>query len=198
MIENYTLYYSYKNIGDVLIVYLDDILPMTSYKRSGDVVTIYSDDRLIGYNIFNISKIIKIKYSGALYLPNKMLIDVINSVLKNSKNDTLSYHEYSGYVSGCVIDGNEVEGGYLFKVNIGEDILSCFSKELLNIGDKVIVALSGTRLSNGKMVRESNINGVFTNAHICTFKDLDISEDNASFINEEDLDLGNDFFVFEG
>ncbi|MCF0107650.1 MAG: DUF4479 domain-containing protein, partial [Bacilli bacterium] len=73
MIKKYSLYYSYKYIGDVLIVNIIPNAFVTTSKRVGDVEIIYNNDTVIGYNIFNISRIIKIKMVGILYHPENVL-----------------------------------------------------------------------------------------------------------------------------
>ena len=48
-------FYNRKLIGDVLLVIINNDLPMTHYENHDDITLIYSHNELIGINIFNIS-----------------------------------------------------------------------------------------------------------------------------------------------
>ena len=82
MIKNYSLFYIYKNLEDVLMVIIDNDKKPTSHERKGKVEVIYYDKEIIGYNIFDISEVIKIKTRGKIFLPSPILVKVINPVQK--------------------------------------------------------------------------------------------------------------------
>ena len=94
----YTLFYNRKNIGDVLLINFNNDLEVTSFIKKDKITALYHDDKLIGYNIFDISKIVKIQYKGMIILPINPLIDVINSLLINEGFDKLDYSFESGYL----------------------------------------------------------------------------------------------------
>ena len=79
--KNYAIYYSYKSLGDILIIVFDDEKDATRLVTKGRVVVVYNNNEIIGYNILNVKDIIKIKSSGMIYFPTPELIDVINSIL---------------------------------------------------------------------------------------------------------------------
>ena len=196
MIENYSLHYCYRTIGDVLMIEIDSRKLPTRNEKVGNVVSIYSGDELIGINIFDFGKIVKIKNQGMIYLPTHSLIDVINSILANAKLPSLTYKEKSGYVVGEVNEIFEVAGGSLIVVNLKDGNCSCFAKEVgeLKSSDKVVVALAGSNLPNGDIVKERSGDFGFTDAHICSYFDLGINESNEILIIDEDSELGSDFF----
>ena len=49
---NYSLFYNYKLIGDVLMIVFENETIPTSKEVVGDVVKIYANNKLIGVNIF--------------------------------------------------------------------------------------------------------------------------------------------------
>ena len=51
--KDYSIYYSYKNMGDVLVIIFDDEKGTTKTETKGRVTVIYNDSEIIGYNIFN-------------------------------------------------------------------------------------------------------------------------------------------------
>ena len=196
MIENYSLHYCYRTIGDVLMIEIDSRKLPARNEKVGNVVSIYSGDELIGINIFDFGKIVKIKNQGMIYLPTHSLIDVINSILANAKLPSLSYKEKSGYVVGEVNEIFEVAGGSLIVVNLKDGNCSCFAKEVgeLKSSDKVVVALAGSNLPNGDIVKERSGDFGFTDAHVCSYFDLGINESNEILIIDEDSEVGSDFF----
>lgn len=193
MRNDYSLFYSYKGIGDVLIVIFDNDKKATSSERKGNVEIIYHDKEVIGYNIFEISKIIKIKTQGLIYLPSKELISIVNALLKNNGVEELGIQTNSGYIIGKVVDIKPYQEKKIVTININNDILKAYTKEEINLNDIVVIATLGTRLNDGRIVKQLED----TNAFICTEKDLQISENNTILLLDEEEDVGKDFFTIE-
>lgn len=95
MKSNYGIFNHHDLNNELLILFSDR--NVTHEEKSGEVVCLYNDDEIVGYKIDNFIRYAKIKYSGIIFYPNHILIDVINSVLANSKVETLSYMNNSGY-----------------------------------------------------------------------------------------------------
>lgn len=184
MKDNYSLFYNYRHIGDVLIVIFDNDKSPTKSERKKDVEVIYHQDEVIGYNIFNIRNVVKIKSEGLIYLPSPTLINVINNILKNSGVEELAPIKESGYIIGEVkrIDGS-------IAINIGKEEVMIPLNNEVQLGDKVVIAKVGARLNNGAKVRQF--------AHLCSEKDLQISEEDKVLILDKDEEVGKDFFTTE-
>lgn len=196
MRKDYSLFYSYKNIGDVLIVIFNNELLPTNHIRKGQVEVIYHDDNIIGYNIFDISKIIKIRSSGLIYLPSKELIHVLNTVLKNSGVEELSIIEESGYVIGQIKDIIQFEEKYIIEINIKDNIINAIKNNIdFAVGDLVVVAKENVRLNNGKLVKPFTLNNLSINGHICSENELQISEENKTLVLDIEEEIGKDFFT---
>lgn len=185
--KDYALYYSYKGIGDVLLIVFDNSLPMTRQERIGNIVALYNDDKLIGCNIFDIKEIIKIKSNGLIYYPSEQFLSVINPMLKNAKLPTLEYKDNSGYFISEVLEvSNEKSQAVIFdgkdKTTISVDNCS------LKAGDKVVLATKGTYLNDGQRVKDG---------HICTNKELGIDEKETILVLNKDEIVGQDFFSLE-
>ena len=193
MRNDYSIFYSYKGIGDVLIVIFGNDKKATHSERKGQVEVIYNNDEVIGYNIFDISKIIKIKTSGLIYLPSKELISIVNAVLKNNGVEELEVQTNSGYIIGKVLDIKPYQEKKIVSVDIASEVVKAYTKEEVNLNDIVVMATLGTRLNDGRIVKQ--LEG--TNAFICTEKDLQISEDNKILLLETEEDIGKDFFTIE-
>lgn len=191
MFEKYSIYYSYKEIGDVLLIVFDQNVMPTSFIQKSDVMVIYHNSEIIGYNIFNISKIVKIKTKGLIYYPSNVFIDIINSILKNNQLDILAYYSHSGYVIGQV--AKLEKDNMLFRpyIDVGGKILPGQCVPRVIEGDKVVVALIGARLYDGQEVEETSAP---TQVHLCSNRELNISMDDEIYIVDEDGMVGEDFF----
>lgn len=191
MFEKYSIFYSYKEIGDVLLVVFNQKARPTSFIQKHDVTVIYYNSEIIGYNLFNISKIVKIKTRGLIYYPSDVFIDIINSILKNHQLDILAHCSYSGYVIGQV---TKIEKDHtLFRpyIDVGGKILPGQLVTHVNEGDKVVVALLGARLYDGQEVEETSDPALI---HLCSKRELNISLDDEIYLVDEDGIVGEDFF----
>ena len=189
MVDKYSIFYSYKEIGDVLLIIFDEETLPTSHNRREDVAVIYHDDTIIGYNIFNISKVIKIKTKGIIYFPSDVFIDVINTILQNQKLETLTHCAHSGYVIGQVTN-IEMSGESIAPfIDVGDKIVKGQDVPNVKIGDKIVVALPGARLYDGQEIKED-----ISPAHLCSNRELSISNDDQIYLVDEDGIVGEDFF----
>lgn len=197
--KNYAIYYSYKEIGDVVIILFDNAENATSSIRKNRVSVIYHNDEIIGYNIFDIKDIIKIKSEGMIYFPSNVLVSIINSVLQNEKLETLEYKTSSGYLIAQVdeIKGIDNEKS-LLSLSIGNDIFHSVVKNCsLKNGDKVVIVQEGTFLNNGEMFKETNFENIKINAHVCTGVELGITNIDGILSLDNDSVIGDDFFLLE-
>lgn len=96
MIDRWALF-NYHEINNTLLILFSD-KKENKIVRSGEVDLLYNDNELVGYRIEGFIRYAKIKYSGIIFMPNDILVDVINSVLVNSKVEPLSYKKESGYI----------------------------------------------------------------------------------------------------
>ncbi len=191
MFEKYSIYYSYKEIGDVLLIIINQKATPTSFIQNSDVTVIYHGSEIIGYNIFNISKIVKIKTHGLIYYPSDVFIDIINSILKNHQLDTLAHYSHSGYVIGQV--SKLEKDNMLFRpfIDVGDKIIIGQSVDHIREGDKVVIALIGARLYDGQEVEETTNPAQI---HLCTNRELNISMNDETYLVDEDGVVGEDFF----
>ena len=191
--KNYSIYYSYKNLGDILLIVFNDEKDTTNIENKGRVVVIKNGEEIIGYNILNVKDIIKIKSDGLIYFPTPELIQVINNILANEKLPTLDYMTESGYY---VTEITEINKG-VATLSLGDIDFHALSNPLLKQGDKVVAVKAGKRLRDGKIIHTCTENGIKIDAYICTNSDLSIEENDEPFIIDEDIENGKDFFMLE-
>ena len=70
-------------------------------------------------------------------------------------------------------------------IDIGGFIINIRESMHLNENSLVVVAMPGTMLPNEELVE---------NGHVCTYKDLSISEDENVLVLEDEYEIGSDFF----
>ena len=198
--KNYAMYYSYKGIGDVLIIIFNNSLKMTRSEKINNVVVIYHDEEIIGYNIFDIKEIVKIKNEGMIYFPSETFLEIVNSILINAHQEPLEKKESSGYVVAEVVDAIELDEHKLFvTLSTEQEMINTIVKDAkVEIGDKVVVALVDTFLNSGEVVKSGNMDGTLLNGHICTAYELGIKdkEDAILTLNKDERN-GEDFFMVE-
>lgn len=97
MIEQYGLYNNHQLDNSVLILFSDK--KANSEEKLGEVDILYHEHEKVGYRIKNFIRYAKIKYSGIIFLPAPVLIDVINSILAKYQLEPLGYRHSSGYVT---------------------------------------------------------------------------------------------------
>lgn len=199
MIEKYSLHYSYKNIGDVLIVVIESELECTRSERKGQIEILFNEDKVIGYNIFDISEIIKIKNNGPIFLPEPTALNILNNLLENAGVERLASLSSSGYYVGKVLDVIEIsEDKTYVMVDIAHDMVSTIIKNAyLEAGEMVVVATAGTRLGDGSTVKLGNMDGTLLNGHICTELELSISDKEKVLKLKNNEEIGKDFFTLE-
>lgn len=201
---NYGLYYNYKSLKDTLIIEIEPSLLPNKVLKNGDIVALFKDDTLVGYNIFNVSNIVKIKAEGLIKEVNKEVIDVINFALKNANFITLPYKEESGYRVARIIDIEEhpdSEHLHICKVDVGSDkepltiVCGAFNarKDLL-----CVCALPFTFMGDGTQIVPSKLLKVDSYGMLCSGRELGLKGyENIHGLLELDESLykvGDDFF----
>lgn len=184
--NRYAIYYSYKEMGDVVVIVFDSDKSVTKTETKGRVEVFYHDNQIIRYNIKNVKEIIKIKNEGLIFLPSPTLIEILNSILINEGLKPLEELKDSGYFVAKVIDKKDNR----LTLSLGDETYQIESSSEVNIHDVVVIAKQGTFLNTQKVVDDS--------AHICTYKELGINEnEDKTLILDSDIDLGKDFFSLE-
>ncbi len=177
MIKDYALFYSYSKSRDLLEVKFSNEEITYSLEQENVTVNFHNVD-LVSYEITGINKIMKIHVDGMIYLPNNAMVDVINSLLKQSGLETLAYKDHSDFYVGEVI---QTSPSIILNSSFGEVEIN--EKCSLREKDRVIFVLKHTFV---------NINKYATENHICTYKDLDIA--NKDEVMLVDLSINDDFF----
>ena len=196
----YRLFYNLRRLGDVLLIEIAPGKAATSTKRKGDVIALFHEEELIGYNIFNLKEVVKLKTDGVIFAPDDRLIDIINILLRNQGFQTLPYTRDSGYKVAKIINLEEHpldERKSIVTLSLKEKtLITVTAHPNLSLNQLVVVALDGTILADGRMFQENIIRNIPQQAHICSGQDLKINqEDDKAFLPNEGEREGDDFFL---
>ena len=169
------LFYNSQNVGDVLLMKSNDLLP-TSYKKYDDLVAIYHQDTLIGYNLFNASKYSSNLKEGINYHPSNELINLINSKINENSLEEIEVIEPNFRV-GLVQECDDIEGTHLHlcKVDIKDEVLQivCGAKNV-EAGKLVVVAMIGTIMNDGSFINKGQLKGFDSYGMLCSKRELNI------------------------
>lgn len=174
MIKNYSLFYSYEKLGDMLIISIVDA-PITSVDTRNMVQLCYNKDKLVTIRLKGITKIMKIHTSGLIGLPADPFIDVVNTILSKELSPNLSYKTRSDYIIGKVVEGG---------VDIKDTIIPIDISDL-KLNSKVVIAKPNTRLATGIWTKDY---------HLCTYQDLHTNDEQEVLQVDDEYQVGEDFF----
>lgn len=202
--NRYALYYDYESIGDVLLIVFDSNTIPNVIKRDNDVVSLYKDDKLIGINIFNISKIMKIKAKGYIPLVSDRVLEVINTILKNSNVVELPAQKDSGFRVAKIVDIEEhpdSEHLHICTVDIGEKeplqiVCGAFNarKDLI-----CVCATPYTFMPNGQSIIPNKLLGIDSYGMLCSGRELNLEgyEGKRGLLElDESYAIGSDFWSY--
>ena len=198
MIKDYLLYFSNNVYKNSLYIHLRrDYKIKDETKFFNDVEVLYRDGQAIVYMIHNISRYTKIWMDGYIYLPSKILIDVINSILINAGLETLAYKEKSGFVIGKIVAKTPYLNGFLYEIDLKNEIVHAYTDEEIDVNKKVVVITEGVSLDEKRYFLNYDLEGQKIDAYLIGEKDLSISDSNKAVIINQEAEVGSDFFYLE-
>jgi tRNA-binding EMAP/Myf-like protein len=194
----YRLFYNFKVTGDVLFVLLDPEKKVTRSETKGRVVALYAGETLVGANIFRVSEVFHLKTNGIIFAPDKPLLDVVNSMLKEAELPLLAPCLDSGYKVAKITKLEEHpldEKAHIVTLSLGEKTLTTVSwYPNLNEGALLVVATDGTILYDGSLFHKFVSRNIPNECSICSSKELKLDDKPGAFI-VEGYEPGEDFFL---
>ncbi|MGI6714247.1 MAG: YtpR family tRNA-binding protein [Bacilli bacterium] len=197
----YGVFYNYQLLGDVLLIDLVD-LPAEREEIRGEIHVLYHGEQIVGYNIFQISKIVKIRANGLIPLVDEKLLNVINSLLKKAELAPLPLLADSGFCIGKILTVEphpESDHLHLTTVDIGSEILKivCGAKNC-KAGMMVPVAKVGTIMFDGTRIKETEVLGEKSYGMLCSSRELNLDQQSGLLELDHSYPLGSDFFQIGG
>lgn len=202
--DRYGVFYNYKTIGDVLLIIFDQRENPDEVIKQDDVVVIKKNKKIIGINIFNISKIMKIKANGFIPLLDDKVLDVINHILENHNLPILEKQKNSGFVVAKITNIEEHPDSdhlHICNVDVGEDkelqiVCGAFNakKDLI-----CVCALPYAFMPSGKQIIPGKLLGIDSNGMLCSGRELSLDgyENKRGLLELDDTyKVGSDFFTY--
>ncbi len=194
----YRLFYDFESNGDVLFVVINPEKKPDEIITNGDVTTLYANKELVGINIFNVSRIAKLKSHGAIFAPDTLLLKTINDLLENSNAPRLEETSNSGFKVLTISNLEEHpldEKASIVTLKDGEKTYQAVSHyKNLEIGKMVVVALDGTILYDGSLFSKKLVKNIPVDATLCSGKELKVSDNYKEAFIPEGYSEGEDFF----
>ena len=202
--DRYGVFYNYKTIGDVLLIIFDQRENPDEVIKQDDVVVIKKNKKIIGINVFNISKIMKIKANGFIPLLDDKVLDVINHILENHNLPILEKQKNSGFVVAKITNIEEHPDSdhlHICNVDVGEDkelqiVCGAFNakKDLI-----CVCALPYAFMPSGKQIIPGKLLGIDSNGMLCSGRELSLDgyENKRGLLELDDTyKIGSDFFAY--
>ena len=199
----YRLFYNHQALKDVLIIVIDPEARVIKSETHNNVVALYGEDnKLVGYNIFHIDDVMKIKANGVIFVPDSKLLEVVNSLLEREGLTPLSEVKDSGYKVAKVLSTEEHpldEKALILKLQCGDKTYETVSNlKGIEEGSMVVVALDGTILYDGSMYHKAIIKNISNDVKVLSPVELRLEgSEKDAFLLDEDPSFkdGEDFFV---
>lgn len=199
----YRLFYNHLALKDVLIIVIDPEARVLKSETHNNVVALYGEnDKLVGYNIFHIDDVMKIKANGVIFVPDAKLLEVINSLLEREGLAPLPEIKDSGYRVAKVLSTEEHpldEKALILKLECGEKTYETVSSlKGIEEGSMVVVALDGTILFDGSVYHAVVIKNINNDVKVLSPVELRLEgSEKDAFLLDDDPSFkdGEDFFV---
>ena len=175
--KNYDVFYSFSKEREYLLILFSDE-KITYQKSFGKIVVSYHNVDVVSYKIKDIDKIIKIHADGLIPLINQTVLSIINNLLIKEGLEPLFEKTHSDFYNAIVLSKNPT----IVKTIDGEYEVN---NDNVKINDHVVLAKQGSFLFDKTYLKEN---------HLCTYKDLEISDSDEVLIDNE-LDINEDFFL---
>lgn len=195
----YRLFYDFETNGDTLFIVISPEKKPDEAISNGDVTCLYTNKELVGINIFNVSRIAKLKSHGAIFAPDSLLLNTINDLLSNSNAPKLEETTNSGFKVLSIVNLEEHpldEKAQIvtLKGKNDETYQAVSYYKNLVVGEKIVGALDGTILYDGSLFNKKSIKNIPADVTICSGKELKVNDNYKEAFTPEGYTEGEDFF----
>lgn len=192
------IFYINKNSEDLLLIEIDNEQKVESHLKKEDVVLIYGENKkIIGINIFNASKKIKLNGHGIYKLDN-YLKDSLSNLGKDFEFIKDLKQEKAVVVSKVIkcepVKGTHLNNCIVFDGEKEYQVICGASNVKENI--KVVFIKEGNYLPNGTFISKNKISGIESNGMICSLKELGLEKESEGIhIVQDKIDIGTEFVI---
>lgn len=195
------LFYNKEGVGDVAFLQIEPVDGPFEYEIKNNVVAIKHENEIVGFNIFDFSKVYSINSNGHIKL-NEELVEAIQQSIKDAGFDyqleaDLSPKFVVGYVE-TKEKHPDADKLSILKVDVGSEKLQivCGAPNV-EAGQKVVVAKVGAVMPSGMVIKDAELRGVSSSGMICSMRELDLPnapQEKGIMVLSDDYKVGNAFF----
>ncbi|MCI2891112.1 DUF4479 domain-containing protein [Staphylococcus hominis] len=195
------LFYNKEGVGDVAFLQIEPTDGPFEYEIKNNVVAIKHENQIVGFNIFDFSKVYSISNNGHIKL-NETLVEAIQQSITNASFDyqleaDLSPKFVVGYVE-TKEKHPDADKLSILKVDVGSEKLQivCGAPNV-EAGQKVVVAKVGAVMPSGMVIKDAELRGVASSGMICSMRELNLPnapQEKGIMVLSDDYKVGNAFF----
>lgn len=195
------LFYNKEAVGDVAFLQIEPTTGEFSYETKNDVVEIRQDNKVVGFNIFNASKVSKITGKGHIKLDENLIHDlqkaINNAGFSFELNADLSPKFVVGYVE---TKEKHPDADKLSVLNVDvetEKLQIVCGAPNVEAGQKVVVAKVGAVMPSGMVIKDAALRGVDSSGMICSMKELNLPnapQEKGIMVLSDEYKVGQAFF----
>lgn len=195
------LFYNKEGVGDVAFLQIEPTDGPFEYEIKNNVVAIKHENQIVGFNIFDFSKVYSISNNGHIKL-NETLVEAIQQSITNAGFDyQLEADLSSKFVVGYVETKEkhpDADKLSILKVDVGSEKLQivCGAPNV-EAGQKVVVAKVGAVMPSGMVIKDAELRGVASSGMICSMRELNLPnapQEKGIMVLSDDYKVGNAFF----
>lgn len=195
------LFYNKEGVGDVAFLQIEPTDGPFEYEIKNNVVAIKHENQIVGFNIFDFSKVYSVNSKGHIKL-NETVVEAIQQSITNAGFDyqleaDLSPKFVVGYVETKEKHPNADKLSIL-KVDVSSEKLQivCGAPNV-EAGQKVVVAKVGAVMPSGMVIKDAELRGVASSGMICSMRELNLPnapQEKGIMVLSDDYKVGNAFF----
>ncbi|WP_071562527.1 YtpR family tRNA-binding protein, partial [Staphylococcus hominis] len=188
-------------VGDVAFLQIEPTDGPFEYEIKNNVVAIKHENQIVGFNIFDFSKVYSVNSKGHIKL-NETLVEAIQQSITNAGFDyqleaDLSPKFVVGYVE-TKEKHSDADKLSILKVDVGSEKLQivCGAPNV-EAGQKVVVAKVGAVMPSGMVIKDAELRGVASSGMICSMRELNLPnapQEKGIMVLSDDYKVGNAFF----
>ena len=195
------LFYNKEGVGDVAFLQIEPTDGPFEYEIKNNVVAIKHENKIVGFNIFDFSKVYSVNSNGHIKL-NEELVEALQQSITNADFDyqleaDLSPKFVVGYVK-TKEKHPDADKLSILKVDVGSEKLQivCGAPNV-EAGQKVVVAKVGAVMPSGMVIKDAKLRGVDSSGMICSMRELNLHnapQEKGIMVLPDDYKVGNAFF----
>ncbi|WP_019467701.1 YtpR family tRNA-binding protein [Staphylococcus cohnii] len=195
------LFYNKEAVGDVAFLQIEPTTGEFTYEIKNDVVEIRQDNKVVGFNIFNASKVSNITGKGHIKLDENLIHDlqkaINNAGFTFELNADLSPKFVVGYVE---TKDKHPDADKLSVLNVDvetEKLQIVCGAPNVEAGQKVVVAKVEAVMPSGMVIKDAALRGVDSSGMICSMKELNLPnapQEKGIMVLSDEYKVGQAFF----